>query len=97
MYKISELRSDHESVNIVGTVSAIDTPREINTRFGTKVERLIVTLRDASGEIKLNLWGKQAEGILIGKKIEIHDGFVSGSRMEKCLGLTRNGWIEILE
>lgn len=95
--KISELNPDQGNVSLEAEVVSMEEPREVNTKFGTRVELNIVMVKDDSGEIKLTLWGEQANGIEVGKKIKLSGGFVKEFRGEKQLSLTRAGKIEIIE
>ena len=94
--KISELKPDQGNVSLTAEVVSMEEPREVNTKFGTTVELNIAIIKDDSGEIKLTLWGEQAKGIEVGKKIEISGAFVKDFRGEKQLSLTRQGKIEIV-
>ncbi len=94
---ISELSPDQSNVSVEAEVIAVEEPREVNTKFGTTVELNVATIKDESGEIKLTLWGEQAKGIEVGKKIKISGAFVKEFKGEKQLSLTRQGKIEFVK
>ena len=77
MAKISELKSGTGNVNVAGEITNIDAPRDVITKFGKKTRVASATLKDASGEITLSLWGEDADKFATGDKIAIENGWVS--------------------
>ena len=95
--KISELKSDTQDVSLTAEVASMEDPREVNTKFGTRIELNVAMLKDETGEIKMTLWGDQAKGIETGKKVNVSGAFVKEYNGEKQLSLTRQGKIEVTE
>jgi len=95
--KISELTAGQNDVALTVEVSSVEEPREVTTKFGTRVTLVNTKVKDDSGEMKLTLWGKQADGIETGKKVEIADGFVKDFRGELQLGIGKKGTIKVVE
>jgi replication factor A1 len=95
--KISELTAGQNDVALTVEVSSVEEPREVTTKFGTRVTLVNTKVKDDSGEMKLTLWGKQADGIEAGKKVEIADGFVKDFRGELQLGIGKKGTIKVVE
>lgn len=95
--KISDLKVGMSNVELKAKVAELSEPRQITTKFGTQTTLTIATLKDESGSIKLNLWGKQSEGIEEGKDVQVNGGFVKEFREELQLSVGRNGTIKVVE
>jgi replication factor A1 len=92
---IGELRAGQNDVNITVEVSSVEAPKEVSTKFGTRVTLVNTMVKDESGEMKLTLWGKQADGVDAGKKVTIANGFVKEFRNELQLGIGKQGTITV--
>ena len=93
--KIAEINSDSRKINITATVTEKEEPRDVNTRYGkTRVAEAII--EDDSGNIKLVLWGDEIDGIKLGDKIKIENGFVKEWNGEMQLSAGKYGKISVL-
>ena len=92
---IGELRTGQNDVNITVEVASVEAPKEVSTKFGTRVTLVNTMVKDESGEMKLTLWGKQADGVDAGKKVTITNGFVKEFRNELQLGIGKQGTITV--
>ncbi len=93
--KIAELNSNSRKINIMATVTEKEEPREVNTRFGrTRVAEAI--LEDDSGNIKLVLWGDEIDGVKIGDKVKIENGFIKEWNGEIQLSVGKYGKMTVL-
>lgn len=93
--KIAELTPASRNVNITGTVTQKEAPRDVNTRNGPmKVANAVI--EDDSGNMKLTLWGDEAEKISEGAKIKIENGFVKEWNGELQLSIGIYGKYSIL-
>ena len=73
--KISDLTSSTRKVSIVATVSQMEEPREINTKFGrTKISN--ATIEDETGSFTLVLWGEETDKVKEGDQIQIENGYI---------------------
>lgn len=95
--KIAELEPGTSDVSLSATVESMDEPKVVNTKFGTQIELNVAIIKDDSGSIRMTLWGDQAKGIEIGKKVEITGAFVKEFKGEKQLSLTKAGKLEVSE
>ncbi len=92
---IAELNSNSRKINITATVTEKEEPREVTTRYGkTRVSE--ATIEDDSGNIKLVLWGDEIDGIKIGDKVKIENGFIKEWNGEMQLSAGKYGKISVL-
>jgi replication factor A1 len=94
---IADLSAGQNDVEMTAEVISMEEPREVTTKFGTRVTLVNTVVKDDSGEMKLTLWGKQADGVAVGKKVEIKNGFVKDFRGEPQLGIGKQGSIAVVE
>ncbi|MBI2076612.1 MAG: DNA-binding protein [Candidatus Aenigmarchaeota archaeon] len=93
--KIAELTVASRNVNITGTVTQKEEPREVNTRNGVmKVANAVI--EDDSGSMKLTLWGDETEKVIQGAQIKIENGFVKEWNGEIQLSVGKFGKLTIL-
>lgn len=93
--KIAELTATSRNVNITGTVTQKEEPREVNTRNGLmKVANAVI--EDDSGSMKLTLWGDETEKVSQGAKIKIENGFVKEWNGEIQVSVGKFGKLTIL-
>ena len=97
MIKISDLKPGMSGVGLIGKIVEVNEPREVMTRYGSVVTVTNAIMEDESGSVKLVLWGKQSEGITVGKKIEAINGYVKEYHGELQFGIGRDGSMRILE
>ena len=95
--KISELKAGAANVVVEGIVAEKDTPREVVTKFGKKLQVANATLRDDSGSITLSLWGNDIELVDAGDKIKITNGYVSEFKGTPQISAGKFGKIEVVE
>ncbi|MEM2137500.1 MAG: OB-fold nucleic acid binding domain-containing protein [Candidatus Anstonellaceae archaeon] len=77
MMKISELKAGTGNVSVEGELVSKEEARDVITKFGKKLRVANATLKDASGEIQLSLWGEDADNFSQGDNIKIENGWVS--------------------
>ena len=94
--KINELKVN-SNADVMGKVKAIEDVKQVTTKFGTQVSLTVVVLEDDTGEVKLNLWGSQSEGVEEGKTLEVKNGFVKEFKGEKQVSVGKMGSIKIVE
>ncbi len=94
--KINELKAFMKDVELEANVTEVSEPREVTTKFGTQIMLTVATLDDESGQtIKLSLWGDQANGVEVGKKLILKGGFVRQFKSELQLSMMKSGSITI--
>ena len=92
---ISEITANSRNVEIEATVIEKDDSREINTRHGaTRISN--AKIEDATGSIKLVLWGDETEKIKQGDRIKIENGFVKEWNGELQLSVGLYGKLTVL-
>ena len=93
--KISEINSSSRKINLTATVTEKQEPRDVNTRYGrTRVAD--ATIEDDSGNIKLVLWGDEIDGINVGDKIQVENGFIKEWNGEMQLSVGKYGKLSVL-
>lgn len=93
--KVAELNADSRKVNITGSISSKEEPREINTRYGkTMISNAV--LEDDSGSITLVLWGDECERVNENDKIKIENGYVKEWNGNLQLSIGKYGKLTIL-
>lgn len=92
---ISDLRPSRVAT-FEAVVSAIDPPREVETKEGVLRKVRHATLRDPTGEILLVLWGSEVDLVGPGDRVRIVDGWVSDRRGRPQVSLGRTGRLEKL-
>ncbi len=92
--KIEELAGNlNKNVDIEGEIVDISEPREVTTRYGSRVLVSTAKIKDDTGSVNLTLWGKQIDEVKVGDKIKIVDGFVKEFNGEIQVTLGRKGKI----
>ncbi len=92
--KISELKPGERGISIIGRVTKLVPPRKIK-KNGREIKYASVYLYDGSGEVRLVLWGRDAD--LVGEKItrgtivEVINGRVEEFRGRKSVSLGYDG------
>ena len=94
--KISELKLDMNNVEVEGKITELADPKQIRTKFGTQTTLTVATLQDDSGNVKVNLWGNQSDGIETGQTIKISGGFTKAFREELQLSIGKKGSMKVL-
>ena len=74
---ISELKAGAGNSTIDAECTVKEEAREVLTRYGKKTKVANATLKDASGEITLSLWGDDIDKVNVGDKVKIENGWVS--------------------
>ncbi len=93
--KISQLSAGTGSVNVEAEVTALESPREVVSKFGKKLRVANATIRDESGEITLTLWNDDIDKVAIGDKIKIENGFCSEFKGNVQLSAGKYGKITV--
>ena len=94
--KISELKAGTGDVNVEGEVINLEEPRDVVTKFGKRLRVANATLKDASGEITLSLWGEDTEKVKEGSNVKIEKGWVSEFKGNPQLSAGKYGKITVL-
>lgn len=97
MAKISELKPGTGNVTVEAEVTAISEPREVVTRFGKRTRVADATIKDASGEITLTLWGDDVGKVAIGDKVKIENGWVSEFKGNPQLSAGKYGKMTVIK
>jgi ssDNA-binding replication factor A large subunit len=92
---ISDLRPSRVAT-VEGTVADLESTRDVETREGKVTKVRNGTLRDATGEISLVLWGSEVDLAEKGERVRIVDGWVSDRRGRPQISLGRSGRLEKL-
>lgn len=77
MTKISELTAGAVTGTVTGTLATMPEPRDITTKFGKAQKVCDATLKDASGECRLSIWGAEIAKYHQGDKVSVENGYVS--------------------
>jgi len=93
---IAELKARQGNVDIEAEVVEIGEEKEFE-KFGKKGRVANATVKDNSGEIKLNLWNDDIDKVKKGDRIKITNGYVNEFQGEKQLTSGRFGKLEVIE
>ncbi len=94
--KIAELKPGMRRVDVEGQIFEIDTPRDVQTKFGP-AQVASATLEDSSGSVKLILWNETIAKIKSGNHVSIENGYVDSFRGELQLNGGRYGRLTTVE
>ena len=92
---ISDLRPSRVAT-FDATVASLEPTREVETKEGVARKVRHATLRDATGEITLVLWGSEVDRVSVGERVRVVDGWVSDRRGRPQVSLGRTGRVETL-
>jgi replication factor A1 len=94
--KISELKTGANNVEVTGTVTKKDQPRDVVTKFGKRLQVANITLKDDSGEISMSLWGNDIAQVKVGDKVEVSNAYVNEFKGSPQLSTGKFGKIKVL-
>lgn len=90
---IADLRPSRVAT-LEAVVARLEPAREFESRDGGRKKVRNGTLKDATGEIALVLWGSEIDLVAEGDHIAIIDGWVSEFRGKPQVSLGRTGRLE---
>jgi len=94
--KINELKDGMRSVNIVAKVLDMSEPREVRSRYGNQMHRVVTaTISDETGTVKLTLWNEQIDKVSVDDTISIENGYVNAFRGEIQLNVGKYGKLDV--
>jgi len=94
---IKDLTEGQKSVEVVGMITDVTSPRTVSLKAGGTSNVADATLMDEKGDsIKLSLWNEDIESVAKGVKVRIKNGYVSSYRGEKQLSVGKYGTLEII-
>jgi len=94
--KISELKTGANNVDVTGTVTKKDQPRDVVTKYGKRLQVANITLKDDSGEISMSLWGNDIAIVKVGDKVEVSNAYVNEFKGSPQLSTGKFGKIKVL-
>ncbi|MGC8581862.1 MAG: DNA-binding protein [Thermoplasmata archaeon] len=94
--KISELKTGANNVEVTGTVTKKDQPRDVVTKFGKRLQVANITLKDDSGEISMSLWGNDIAIVKVGDKVEVSNAYVNEFKGSPQLSTGKFGKIKVV-
>ncbi len=93
--KVRELIDGMRNVDVEGTVTGVEDPREVKTKFG-KTFVMNATLEDDTGKIAITFWGDDALKIKEGMKVRIENGYIKVWNGVSQLSVGKFGKLTIL-
>ena len=94
--KIAELAPGMRRVDVEGDIVALETARDVMTKFGPG-QVASATLQDDSGQVKVTLWNEKIALVSVGARVAITNGYVDSFRGELQLNVGRYGQMAIIE
>jgi replication factor A1 len=88
--KIASLKPGMRRVDVSGTIVDMESPREVQTKFGPG-QVASATLQDDSSSVKVTLWNENISRVDVGSTISIENGYVDSFRGELQLNVGRYG------
>lgn len=92
---ISELSINSRNVNVVAKVVEKRQPREVNTKFGSKLVAEAV-VEDQTGQIILVLWGDDIDKVKEGDSVKIKNGYITEWNGSLQLNIGKYGTMQVL-
>ena len=92
---VRDLEANQRVPYCEGTIVAMEPPRFISEENDRGLRSLAV-FRDASGEVKISLWGSEASEVELGDRIAVRNGFVTSHQGDRVLSAGKFGTISIL-
>jgi hypothetical protein len=96
-YRIGDLRTRMEHLNIKAEVLEVSQPIQIATRFGFYANIVNALIADETGTIKLSLLGSQIKMVSVHDAIQIENAHVAWFRGERQLRLGKQGKISVIQ
>lgn len=88
--RISELRPGMRRVDVQGQIIDLQSPRDVQTKFGPgQVSNAV--LRDDSGQVIVSLWNENISKVHVGSTVSIENGYVESFRGDLQLQVGRYG------
>jgi replication factor A1 len=92
---ISEIKAGMMGIRIKGIIKDISEIREVNTRFGTKVQVADATLSDSTGHVKLTLWADQITKVKVGNTVEVVNGLAREWQGQIQISVGKRGELKV--
>lgn len=94
---IGELKANMKKVNVEGTVFSLGEKREVTLK-STGDSALVrdMVLEDPTGQVKVSLWGDQADMFEKGDRVGIENGYVTEWKSQLQLSIGKFGTVEKL-
>ncbi len=80
-------------MNVLGKVTSVGEPKQIQTRLGEEKQVTEVVLGDETGKVTLSLWGEQADQAKTGETLFIENGYITLVRGHMRLNVGKYGAI----
>ena len=93
---ITDLKDGMRKLDPEATISDLSEPRTVNLRTGETTQVADAVITDASGSIKLSLWGGDIERVSKGDKIRVSNGYTNSFRDEVRVNVGKFGKLEVL-
>ena len=91
--QIKDLKVGMKKVNLNATITDIDKPTYVITRFGNCATVANATITDSTGTIKLCLWNEQITTAKPGTNINIQNAHISQYKHEPQIRINKKGTI----
>lgn len=92
--KIAELKPGMRRVDVMGEITEMERPRDVQTKFGPG-QVASATLTDESGSVKITLWNESISKVQPGDTVSISNGYVDSFRGELQLNVGRYGSLTV--
>jgi replication factor A1 len=94
---IKDLRDNMTKVDVTGVIASKEDTRTVNLRTGGTTTVANAKLKDASGEVKLVLWGADIDKVAVDSLVAISNGYTSTYKGELQLNIGRYGILKVDE
>ncbi len=94
---IQNLRHGMKKVNLEAEIVEIQKPQLIHTQYGNSFLLTNVVISDATGKVKLCLWGEQSHSVAVGDVVQVKNASVHTYNGERQIRLGRAGTINVLQ
>lgn len=93
---IKQAQAMRGGIDVTGKISGIEPKRTINLKSGGTLDVADATLEDASGSIKLTLWGEDISKVKQGSTVTILNGYTNEFKGKISLTKGKFGKMEVV-
>jgi|TARA_B110000438_G_scaffold149302_1_gene143682 replication factor A1 len=94
---IETAKNMRSGIDVNGQITKLGQGRNVNLKAGGTVMVTDATLTDDSGDIQLALWGEDVNGIKVGSKVSIINGYTNTFKDQVSLTKGKFGQLVVVE
>lgn len=91
MVEISKIRTGFTKIYCEGEIISVSEPRSVKFKTGGEGKVADAILKDATGEIKLNLWGEEIAKVRPTMRVKVENGYATSFKDKTQLNIGKFG------